>query len=132
MGELKDVSEVLAEVRLVDRAKELGSQVSLAGLGVVAKVEAIVAKVEEEGQKQLDKLVAAGQAARGEQAANDKKVVLVAVGLVETLKVEADKLKVEAEKLFNDLVAKLSSSFRIDNIKCSVPITADLKSLASK
>lgn len=105
MGELKDVAESQVEVKLVDRVKDLGNQVSLAGLGVVSKVEEVVAKVEEEGQKQLDKLVAAGQAARGEQAANDKKVVLVAVGLVETLKVEADKLKVEAEKLFNDLVA---------------------------
>lgn len=105
MGELKDVSEVLAEVKLVDRVKELGSQVTLASLGVVAKVEEVVAKVEEEGQKQLDKLVAAGQTSRGEQAANDKKVVLVAVGLVETFKVEFDKLKTEAEKLFDDLVA---------------------------
>jgi len=105
MGELKDVAESQVEVKLVDRVKDLGNQVSLASLGVVSKVEEVVAKVEEEGQKQLDKLVAAGQAARGEQAANDKKVVLVAVGLVVTLKVEADKLKVEAEKLFNDLVA---------------------------
>jgi hypothetical protein len=107
MGELKDVAvaETQAEVKLVDRVKELSNQVTLAGLGVVSKVEAVVAKVEEESQKQLDKLVAAGQAARGEQAANDKKVVLVAVGLVETLKVEADKLKVDAEKLFGDLVA---------------------------
>lgn len=106
MGELKDVAvEAQAELKLVDRVKELGNQVSLAGLGVVSKVEEVVAKVEEESQKQLDKLVAAGQAARGEQAANDKKVVLVAVGLVETVKVEAEKLKVEAEKLFGDLVA---------------------------
>lgn len=105
MGELKDVAESQVEIKLVDRVKDLGSQVSLASLGVVSKVEEVVAKVEEESQKQLDKLVAAGQAARGEQAANDKKVVLVAFGVVETLKVEADKLKVEAEKLFNDLVA---------------------------
>lgn len=106
MGELKDVAvEAQAELKLVNRVKELGNQVSLAGLGVVSKVEEVVAKVEEESQKQLDKLVAAGQAARGEQAANDKKVVLVAVGLVETVKVEAEKLKVEAEKLFGDLVA---------------------------
>jgi hypothetical protein len=105
MGELKDVAESQVEIKLVDRVKDLGNQVSLASLGVVSKVEEVVAKVEEEGQKQLDKLVAAGQAARGEQAANDKKVVLVAFGVVETLKVEADKLKVEAEKLFNDLVA---------------------------
>jgi vacuolar-type H+-ATPase subunit H len=92
-------------------------------LGVVAKVEEIAAKVEEEGQKQYDKLLAVGQTVRGEQAANDNKVVLVAVGLVETLKVEADKLKieakteadkfkaeaeklkVEAQKLFSDLIA---------------------------
>lgn len=105
MGELKDIAVAETQVKLVDRVKELGNQVTLASLGVVSKVEAVVAKVEEESQKQLDKLVAAGQVARGEQAANDKKVVLVAVGLVETLKVEADKLKVDAEKLFGDLVA---------------------------
>ena len=107
MGELKDVAvaETQVEATLAERVKELGNQVTLASLGVVSKVEAVVAKVEQESQKQLDKLVAAGQAARGEQAANDKKVVLVAVGLVETFKVEADKLKTEAEKLFDDLVA---------------------------
>lgn len=123
MGELKQVAETQADVGLVDRVKEIGGQVTLAGLGVVAKVEEVIAKVEVEGQKQFDKLLAAGQAARGEQAATDKKVVLVAVGLVETLKVEADKLKVEvkgeaeklkadaeklkadAQKLFDDLVA---------------------------
>jgi len=123
MGELKQVAETQVEVSLVERVKDLGNQVALAGFGVVAKVEEVIAKVEEEGQKQYDKFLTAGQAARGEQAANDTKVVLVAVGLVETLKVEAeklkgdvkgeaDKLKVEAEKLktdaqklFSDLVA---------------------------
>ncbi len=123
MGELKQVAETQVEVSLVDRVKDLSRQVTLAGLGVVAKVEEVAAKVEEEGQKQYDKLLTAGQVARGEQAANDNKVVLVAVGLVETLKVEADKLKVEAkteadkfkaeaekfkveaQKLFSDLVA---------------------------
>ncbi len=103
MGELKDVAET--QVGLVDRVKDLGNQVYLAGLGLVAKVE-------EEGQKQLDKLQAAGQAARGEKAAADKKVVLVAFGLVETLKSEVETLKSEVEtlkaesqKVFGDLVA---------------------------
>ncbi|PTQ89967.1 hypothetical protein [Agitococcus lubricus] len=123
MGELKEVAETQAEISLVDRVKELGQQVTLAGFGVVAKLEEVFAKVEEESQKQLDKLVAAGQVARGEQAAADKKVVLVAFGLVETVKAEADKLKVDvkgeaeklkgeaeklkadAQKLFSDLVA---------------------------
>ena len=98
MGELKAVAETQAEVKLVDRVKDLGNQVYLAGLGLVAKVE-------EEGQKQLDKLQAAGQTARGEKAAADKKVVLVAFGLVETLKTEVESLKAEGQKLFDDLVA---------------------------
>jgi hypothetical protein len=98
MGELKNVAENQAEVKLVDRVKDLGNQVYLAGLGLVAKVE-------EEGQKQLDKLQAAGQAARGEKAAADKKAVLVAFGLVETLKTEVESLKAEGQKLFGDLVA---------------------------
>ena len=122
MGELKQVAETQAEISLVDRVKDLSNQVTLAGFGVVAKVEEVIAKVEEEGQKQFDKLLAAGQVARGEQAANDSKVVLVAVGLVETLKVEAEKLKgdvkseteklkadaeklkADAQKMFDDLV----------------------------
>jgi hypothetical protein len=98
MGELKDVAENQTQVGLVDRVKDLGNQVYLAGLGLVTKVE-------EEGQKQLDKLQAAGQAARGEKAAADKKAVLVAFGLVETLKTEVESLKAEGQKLFDDLVA---------------------------
>ncbi|MDO8331569.1 MAG: phasin family protein [Fluviicoccus sp.] len=98
MGELKDVAENQTQVGLVDRVKDLGNQVYLAGLGLVTKVE-------EEGQKQLDKLQAAGQAARGEKAAADKKAVLVAFGLVETLKTEVESLKAESQKLFGDLVA---------------------------
>jgi hypothetical protein len=96
MGELKNVAET--QVGLVERVKGLSNQVYLAGLGLVTKVE-------EEGQKQLDKLQAAGQAARGEKAAADKKVVLVAFGLVETLKTEVESLKTEGQKLFGDLVA---------------------------
>ena len=83
MGELKNVAET--QVGLVERVKGLSNQVYLAGLGLVTKVE-------EEGQKQLDKLQAAGQAARGEKAAADKKAVLVAFGLVETLKTEVESL----------------------------------------
>ena len=114
MGELKQVAETQAEISLVDRVKDLSNQVTLAGFGVVAKVEEVIAKVEEEGQKQYDKFLAA--------AATDKKVVLVAVGVVETLKVEAEKLKgdvkseteklkadaeklkADAQKMFDDLV----------------------------
>ena len=50
MGELKQVAETQAEISLVDRVKDLSNQVTLAGFGVVAKVEEVIAKVEEEGQ----------------------------------------------------------------------------------
>ena len=59
MGELKQVAETQAEISLVDRVKDLSNQVTLAGFGVVAKVEEVIAKVEEEGQKQYDKFLAA-------------------------------------------------------------------------
>lgn len=99
MGELKEVAESQVETNLVDRVKDVSEQVYLASLGLVSLVQ-------EESQKQLDKLVAAGQAARGEKAAADKKVVLVAFGLVETVKGEADKLKAEGDKLVDKVKAE--------------------------
>lgn len=89
MGELKQLSE--QQQNLVDRVKSIGQQIYLANLGLAAKVE-------EEGKKQYDKIVAAGTESRGEQAADSSKAVLVAVGLVEVLKSEAEKLKGEGLK----------------------------------
>lgn len=89
MGELKQLSE--SQQNLVERVKNIGQQIYLANLGLASKVE-------EEGKKQYDKLVAAGTESRGEQAAATSKAVLVAVGLVEVLKTEADKLKGEGLK----------------------------------
>lgn len=117
MGELKQLSE--QQQNLVDRVKSIGQQIYLANLGLASKVEA-------EGKKQYDKIVAAGTESRGELAAASSKAVLVAVGLVEVLKSEAEKLKgeglkqqvdsikqrltglklkEETQKLFDDLVA---------------------------
>lgn len=89
MGELKQLSE--SQQNLVERVKSLGQQIYLANLGLATKVE-------EEGRKQYDKIVAAGTETRGEQAAATSKAVLVAVGLVEVLKGEAEKLKTEGLK----------------------------------
>lgn len=86
MGELKQLSE--SQQGLVERVKSLGQQIYLANLGLATKVE-------EEGKKQYDKVVAAGTESRGEQG---NKVVLVAVGLVEVLKSEAEKLRTEGLK----------------------------------
>lgn len=114
MGELKQLSE--QQQTLVERVKSLGQQIYLANLGLASKVE-------EEGKKQYDKVVAAGTSARGEAA---NKAEVVAVGVVEVLKAEAEKLKAEGfkpqldaiklrltglklkeetQKLFDDLVA---------------------------
>jgi hypothetical protein len=82
MGELKQLSE--SQQGLVERVKSLGQQIYLANLGLATKVE-------EEGKKQYDRLVAAGAESRGTQ--EDRKAVLAAVGLVEVLKSEAEKLK---------------------------------------
>lgn len=90
MGELKQLSE--EQKGLVERVKDAGRKVYLANLGLVSKVE-------EEGKKQFDKVLAAGEQARGEEAAQSNKAVLVAFGVVETLKTEADKLILDADTL---------------------------------
>lgn len=88
MGELKQLSE--SQQNLIERVKNLGQQVYLANLGLASKVE-------EEGKKQYDRVVAAGVESRGEAAEANKAAVVVA-GLVEVLKVEADKLNADALK----------------------------------
>lgn len=106
MGELKTLSE--EQAKLVERVKSVGQQVYLANLGLVAKVET-------EGQKQIDKLLAVGGKVRGETPTT--KPLLAAFGLIEVLKEEALKLKGEAQKLngevlktqFEELKTKLSS-----------------------
>jgi|GEM_PF-2585380 len=95
MGELKQLSE--AQQNLVERVKSIGQQIYLANLGLATKVE-------EEGKKQYDKLVAVGTEARGELATATNKAVLVAVGLVEVLKTEAEKLKGEGLKRQADAI----------------------------
>ncbi len=100
MGELKNLSE--EQTKLVERVKSVAQQVYLANLGLVAKAE-------EEGQKQYDKLVAAGEKARGEQAAATAKPLLAAFGLVEVLKEEGQKLNADAVKTqFEELKGKLT------------------------
>ena len=84
MGELKQLSE--QQLSLLERAKSVGQQIYLANLGLVGRVET-------ESKKQYDKMVAAGTESRKEQAAATNKAVLAAVGFVEVLKSEAEKLK---------------------------------------
>ncbi|MDP2228624.1 MAG: phasin family protein [Moraxellaceae bacterium] len=117
MGELKQLSE--QQQGLVERVKEIGQQVYLANLGLVTRAE-------EEGRKQYDRLVAAGAEVRADKAAETPKALLVAAGLVQILKTEAEKLsadslkaqietakqkltglnlKEEGQKLFDELVA---------------------------
>jgi hypothetical protein len=86
MGELKQISE--SQQTLVERVKSLGQQIYLANLGLATKVE-------EEGRKQYDKVIAKGTETRGAEA---NKAVLAAAGLVEVLKTEAEKLKGEGLK----------------------------------
>lgn len=114
MGELKQLSE--QQQSLVERVKSLGQQIYLANLGLASKVE-------EEGKKQYDKVIAKGTEVRGAEAG---KAVVAAAGLVEVLKAEAEKLKTadlkaqieslkqrlaalslkeESQRLFDELVA---------------------------
>lgn len=114
MGELKQLSE--QQQSLVERVKSLGQQIYLANLGLASKVE-------EEGKKQYDKVIAKGTEVRGAEAG---KAVVAATGLVEVLKAEAEKLKTadlkaqveslkqrlaalslkeESQRLFDELVA---------------------------
>lgn len=114
MGELKQLSE--SQQNLVERVKSLGQQIYLANLGLASKVE-------EEGKKQYDKVIAKGTEVRGAEAS---KAIVAAAGLVEVLKSEAEKLKTtdlkaqveslkqrlaslklkeETQRLFDELVA---------------------------
>ena len=117
MGELKQVSE--QQQGLVERVKGLGEQVYLANLGLVAKAE-------EEGKKQYERLLAVGTESRADKAAETPKPMLLVAGLVHVLLTEVDKLTAdnlkqqaealkqklaglklveEGQKLFDDLVA---------------------------
>lgn len=87
MGELKQLSE--EQKGLVERVKEVGRKVYLANVGLLTLVE-------EEGKKQYEKALVAGEQARGAEAALTSKALLVAFGVVETVKTEASKLSVEA------------------------------------
>jgi polyhydroxyalkanoate synthesis regulator phasin len=101
MGELKNVAT--EQTKLVERVKNIGQQFYLANLGLVSKVE-------EEGKKQIDKLVVAGEQARGEKAAATAKPVLAALGLVEVLKEEAQKLSADSLKAqFEELKTQLTT-----------------------
>ena len=98
MGELKQLSET--QQSLVERVKSIGQQIYLANLGLATKVE-------EEGKKQYDKLIAVGTETCGEQATTTSKAVLVVVGLVEVLKTEAEKLKGDGLKAQADAIKKV-------------------------
>lgn len=100
MGELKQVSE--QQQGLVERVKGLGEQVYLANLGLVAKAE-------EEGKKQYERLLAVGTEARAGKAAETPKPMLLVAGLVQVLitevdKLTADNLKQQAEAVKQKLV----------------------------
>lgn len=100
MGELKQVSE--QQQGLVERVKGLGEQVYLANLGLVAKAE-------EEGKKQYERLLAVGAEARAGKAAETPKPMLLVAGLVQVLitevdKLTADNLKQQAEAVKQKLV----------------------------
>lgn len=117
MGELKQISE--EQAKLVERVKSLTQQVYLANLGLVAKIET-------EGKKQIDKLLEAGAKVRGE--APTTKPLLAAFGLIEVLKEEALKLKDEALKLAEE-AQKLST----ESVKTQVnELKAQITSLKLK
>jgi hypothetical protein len=104
MGELKQLSE--AQQNLVERVKSLGQQVYLANLGLATKVE-------EEGKKQYDRIIAAGTETRGELATATNKVVLAAVGFVEVLKSEAGKLKGDGLKQQADAIKQRLAGLKL-------------------
>ncbi len=71
MGELKDIRA--QQENLVNRARELGNKLYLAGLGAVTKAEATSGEL-------LDEYVARGTAELGEAAASKPKAVLASRG----------------------------------------------------
>ncbi|MGH8493022.1 MAG: phasin family protein [Moraxellaceae bacterium] len=101
MGELKQLSE--QQQTLVERVKGLSQQIYLANLGLASKVE-------EEGKKQYDKIVAAGTESRGDASS---KAAVVAVGVVEVLKAEAEKLKTEGLKTQLDAIKQRLAGLKL-------------------
>jgi polyhydroxyalkanoate synthesis regulator phasin len=83
MGELKELRT--QQETLVERAREINRKVWLAGLGVVGKAE-------EEGRRQLDRYVSAGEKALGDEGAETNRYLVAARGLVATLREEGDEL----------------------------------------
>lgn len=83
MGELKALRE--QQESLVERAKVANRKLWLAGLGLVGKAE-------DEGRKQLEKYVAAGEKAVGTDAADANRYLVAARGLVATVREEGEEL----------------------------------------
>ena len=83
MGELKALRE--QQDSLVERAKAVNRKLWLAGLGLVGKAE-------DEGRKQLEKYVAAGEKAVGAEAADANRYLVAARGLVATVRDESEDL----------------------------------------
>lgn len=83
MGDLKALHT--QQESLASRAREINRKLWLAGLGAVSKAE-------EEGRKQIDKYVFAGEQAIGSKAALKHRYVVAARGLIVTLRDGSDNL----------------------------------------
>jgi len=83
MGELKELRS--QQESLVNRAKEVNRKIWLAGIGAVSKAE-------EQGRKQLDKYVSAGERVVGSEAGEQNRLLVAARGVVVTLREESDSL----------------------------------------
>ena len=95
MGELKDLRE--QSESLVNRAKDLGNKLYLAGLGAYDKAE-------ENSEDLLNKYVEAGSAAYGEDAEGKPKALLAGRGALQAARELLDSAPEKRQALYEKLI----------------------------
>ena len=95
MGELKDLRE--QSESLVNRAKDLGNKLYLAGLGAYDKAE-------ENSEELLNKYVAAGTEAFGEDAESKPKALLAGRGALQAARELLDSAPEKRQEIYEKLV----------------------------
>lgn len=96
MGELKDLREQQEE--LLNRAKELGNKLYLAGLGAYSKAGSTSSEL-------VEKYVEAGSEAFGEEAEGKPKAVLAGRGLIQVARELVDTAPEKRKELYERFVS---------------------------
>lgn len=96
MGELKELNE--QSTKLVNRAKDLGSKLYLAGLGAYDKAES-------NSEELLEKYVDAGSKAYGDEAESKPKALLAGRGALNSARELLDSAPEKRQELYEKFIA---------------------------